>query len=77
MNLPVIEGIEASNVYLAVGTMVVMNIGAIGTGLIFIIKLVWIAAKYDSRIERMEKDINNAFGLIKDFKDEMSNKNGK
>lgn len=66
-------GIDMSNVYLVVGTLIVMNLGAIGTGLAFIIKLVWLAAKYDSRVERMEKDLHNAFAMIKEIKQELRN----
>lgn len=51
---------DMQGLYLIIGTLVVMNVGAIGTGLIFVMKLIWRAAKYDSRIERMEKDIDAA-----------------
>ena len=61
--------IDLSNVYMVVGTLVVLNIGAVGTGLVFIIRLVWIAAKYDSRIEKMERDLNRAFKNIKELKE--------
>lgn len=63
--------VDMSNVYLVVGTLIVMNIGAIGTGLAFVIKLVWIAAKYDSRVEKMENDVHNAFKMIKEIKEDM------
>lgn len=56
---------DMQGLYLIVGTLVVMNIGAIGTGLVFIMKLIWKASKYDSRIERMEKDINEAHKRIR------------
>lgn len=55
-----LSAVDLNSIYLIVGTLVVMNLGAIGTGLVFVIKLVWNLAKYDSRIERMEKDINAA-----------------
>lgn len=58
--------LDWANVYLVVGALVVMNIGAIGTGLVFVIRLVWTAAKYDSRIEKMEKDINAAHQKIRE-----------
>lgn len=52
--------IEWGNLYLIVGALVVMNLGAIGTGLVFVIRLVWRLAKYDSRIQKMEKDLDAA-----------------
>lgn len=46
-----------------------MNLGAITTGIWFIIKLVWRAAKYDSRIDKMEKDINAAHRKLREKPD--------
>ena len=56
---------DVNNIYLIIGTMVVMNIGAIGGGIWLLIKLVWGAAKYDSRIQKMENDINAAHSKIR------------
>lgn len=67
IDLPVDQAqIEWANVYLVVGALVVMNVGAIGTGLVFVVRLVWTASKYDSRIEKMEKDINAAHQKIRE-----------
>lgn len=57
---------DLNSLYLIVGTLVVMNLGAIGTGLVFVFKLIWRAAKYDSRIEKMERDINAAHQKLRD-----------
>lgn len=56
---------ELDNLYLLVGALVVLNLGAIGGFILFLFKLVWRAAKYDSRIEKMESDINAAFKKIR------------
>lgn len=60
---------DVNNIYLIVGTLVVMNIGAIGTGLVVIIRLVWNAAKFHSRIEMLEKDVNAAHSKIRQLED--------
>lgn len=58
--------IDWGNFYLIVGALVVMNMGAIGGGVVLLIKLVWAASKYDSRIQKMEKDINAAHQKLRE-----------
>lgn len=67
-----IAELDLQGVYLVVGALIVMNIGAIGGALWFVIKLVWNAAKYDSRIEKMEKDINAAHQALRKIRDDVS-----
>lgn len=55
-----LASVDLNSLYLIVGTLIVMNVGAIGTGLVFLGKFIWRLSKYDSRIEKMEKDINAA-----------------
>ncbi|MAF91159.1 MAG: hypothetical protein CL674_14520 [Bdellovibrionaceae bacterium] len=61
-----VANLDLSNIYITVGVLIFMNLGAIGTGIIFLVRLVWIASKYDSKMEKVEKDLNNAFEKIKE-----------
>lgn len=56
---------DLNSIYLLVGTLVVMNIGAIGTGVVFLIRMAWTASKYDSRIVKLEQDMNAAHEKIR------------
>jgi hypothetical protein len=56
---------DVTSVYVIIGFLIVMNVGAIGTGLAFVLKLVWSAAKFHSQIERIEKDLNAAHEKIR------------
>lgn len=59
--------VDLNSVYLMIGALIIMNIGAIGTGLIFFIKVAWAASKYDSRIIKLEADMNAAHAKIRDL----------
>ena len=61
-----VANLDLSNIYITVGVLIFMNLGAMGTGVIFLARLVWIASKYDSKMEKVEKDLNNAFEKIKE-----------
>lgn len=56
---------DVNNIYMIVGTLIVMNIGGIAGALWLIIKLVWNAAKYDSKVEKMKADIDAAHVKIR------------
>lgn len=60
-------GFDISTVYMIVGTLVVMNLGGLGTGLFFVIRATWAAARMYARIERLEQDVNAAHKKIRDM----------
>lgn len=60
-----------SSFYYLVGTLIVANIGAIGSLLILGAKLVWWFAQLDMNVKKNSKDINNAFKEIKEIKNEL------
>ena len=65
-----LAGLDLSGLYLIVGTLVVMNVGAIGGAFLFVIRLVWNASKLHSRIERLERDVNAAHQKLRDNRDD-------
>ena len=68
-----LSAVDMNAVYLIIGTLVVMNVGAIGGGFVFLVKMAWRASKYDSRIIKMENDLHAAHNKIRELehKDEV------
>ena len=64
-----IAEVDLTNVYLVVGALVIMNLGGLFGAFWFLLKVAWVASKYDSRIEKMETDIHQAFVKIKELKE--------
>jgi hypothetical protein len=58
---------DLSTIYMIVGTLVVMNLGGLGTGLLFVIRGTWAAARMYARIEKLESDVNMAHRKIRDL----------
>ena len=57
--------VDLNSIYLIVGTLIVMNLGALGTGVAFLVKIVWNASQLYARIDRLEKDLNEAHSKIR------------
>ena len=54
------------SVYVVVGALVLTNLGAV----VSVLRGVWYLAKLDSRVSEIEKDLNEAFRMIKTKKEE-------
>lgn len=54
--------------YYLVGTLIIANIGAIGSLLVFGGKLVWFFAQLDMKVKKNSQDINMAFKEIRELK---------
>lgn len=58
--------VNMESLYVVVGTLVVMNLGAIGAGLFTMIRLSFYAGRLIQRIDKMELDINAAHRKLRD-----------
>lgn len=73
--MPIQETLAATDLnglYLVVGTLFVMNLGAVGTGLVFLFKFIWNAASYktaiDKDVEKLRTDLNAAHEKIRELR---------
>lgn len=60
--------VDMTNIYIAVGAMVILNLGTIATVVGGVFRVIWFMAKLDARVESNTKDVNNAHKMIRDLK---------
>ncbi len=65
--------VDMGTVYFVVGTLIVTNLGTIGTVIGFAIKLSFKAGEFFQKISKMQQDLNMLYKKINDIE----NKNGK
>lgn len=60
-----------SSLYYLVGTLIVANIGTIGSVLLFGAKAIWWISKLESRVDKNNHDIQAAHEKIRDLKSDI------
>ena len=56
---------DVNTIYTIIGGLVITYLGTIATGFVFLLKSVWKLAKFHSKIEKLESDINAAHVKIR------------
>jgi len=70
-----LASLDMNTVYTFVGMGIITNLGIIGTIVAFVVKSIhkttWLVAKYDSRSEKQDRDINASFQMIRELRDKL------